>query len=330
MSENTLISKPKTITKLLDGVYPAFAMLAGLQLGVFSPLSQRPFTANQLAQQLQVDEHHLARLLFALVQAGLLEWDGTSFSATEETAVYLNRHHPRYMAGLSDFFGFVWQEVSPHTAATIRQGHPQAQLDFNDMTSAEIERFLGVLHPGALAAGRLLADQYDFSHYRKLLDIGGGSGGLALALVERFPQLQTAVLELPIVVPLTLQFVQSENSRVKIIPADFLTDNISGEYDVIIMKAFTQILGEHEVQSAFHKAFALLEPGGDLYIQAAILDECRTTPAWTVQFDLVLLNLYENGRAYTENEYHHWLTLAGFDTIERPDSSLIIAHKAAH
>ena len=106
-------------------------------------------------------------------------------------------------------------------------------------------------------------------------------------------------------------------------------DGVRG-YDAIIMKAFTQTLAETAVALALQKAFALLNPGGDLYIQAAILDDARTSPAWTVQFDLVLLNVYENGRAYTESEYRQWLTAAGFVSSERPDPSLIIAHKAAN
>ena len=313
------------VTALIDGVYPAFAMLAGLQLDLFTPLSQRPFSPQQLAQHLQVDEPRLSRLLFALTQAGLLTWDGVWFTATEETAVYLNRQHPRYMIGLADFFSFTWQEVAPHTAATIRNGEPQARREFADMPLAELDRFMHILHPGALAAGRLLADQHDFSRYNTLLDIGGGSGGLALALVERFPHLQTAVLDLPHVTAISQQFIQ--DAPIQLIAADFLHDDISGSYDAIIMKAFTQTLGETAVVLALQKAFALLNPGGDLYIQAAILDDGRTTPAWTVQFDLVLLNMYENGRAYTESEYRQWLTVAGFAHIERPDPSLIIARK---
>ena len=316
------------VTALIDGVYPAFAMLAGLQLDLFTPLSQRPFTPQQLAQHHQVDEPRLSRLLFALTQAGLLTWDGTCFAATAETAVYLNRQHPRYMAGLADFFSFAWQEVAPHTAATIREGEPQARHDFADMPLAELERFMHILHPGALAAGRLLADQYDFSQYHTLLDVGGGSGGLALALIERFPHLQTAVLDLPHIATISQQFIQ--DAPIQLIAADFLHDDFSGRYDVIVMKAFTQTLAETAVALALQKAFALLNPGGDLYIQAAILDDARTSPAWTVQFDLVLLNVYENGRAYTESEYRQWLTAAGFVSSERPDPSLIIAHKAAN
>ncbi len=326
MSETN--ASPQKITELLNGVYPAFALLAGLQLDVFTPLSQRPFTPHQLAQQLQADEPRLSRLLFALTQTGLLTWDGTRFAATDETAVYLNRHHPCYMTGLADFFSFVWQEVTPHTAATIRNGHPQARHNFTEMTPVEIERFLHILHPDALATGRSLADRHDFSRYRTLLDVGGGSGGLALALVEKFPQLQTAVLDLPCVAAISQQFIR--DTSIQLIPADWLTDDIPGHYDAIIMKAFTQTLGATAVAPALQKAFTLLNPSGDLYIQAAILDDGRTTPAWTVQFDLALLNLYENGCAYTESEYRHWLTTAGFVSIERPDPSLIIAHKAAN
>ncbi|NJN55657.1 MAG: hypothetical protein HC804_13445 [Anaerolineae bacterium] len=146
-------------------------------------------------------------------------------------------------------------------------------------------------------------------------------------MVERFPKLQTAVLELPCVAAISQPFMQ--NTPVQLIPADWLTDEIPGSYDAIVMKAFTQTLRETAVAPALQKAFSLLNPGGDLYIQAAILDDSRISPAWTVQFDLVLLNLYENGRAYTESEYRQWLTTAGFVSITRPDPSLIIAHKAA-
>ena len=324
MSETT--PSPQTITGLLDGVNPAFAMLAGLQLDIFTPLSQRPYTAPQLAQQLETDEPRLGRLLRALTQANLLTWDGTHFSATTETAVYLNRNHPNYIAELSDLFSFIWQEVLPFTATTIRKGRSPARHDFTTMTPAEIERFLRMLHPNALSTGRLLASQHDFSRYRTLLDVGGGSGGLSLALVEQFPQLQPTLLELPCVAAISRQFI--EDTAVQLIAADFLNDDIPGAYDVLVMKAFTQTLAETAVVLAVKKAYDLLKPNGDLYIQAAILDDDRIAPAWTVQFDLVLLNLYENGRAYTESEYRQWLTAAGFASIERPDPSLMIAHKA--
>jgi hypothetical protein len=271
----------------------------------------------------------LQRLLLALVQANLLIWDGDCFAATTETAVYLNRHHPQYMNGLADFFAYVWQDVVPHTAASIRQGKPQAQHDFSQMSDEDLGRFLQVLHPEALATGCYLAQTYHFARYHSVLDVAGGSGGLAMALAMACPDLQTAVVELPTIAPHTTRFVAEAqmSNRVQIITADFLTDDVCGCYDALVMKAFTHILAADKVALALRQAFVCLESGGNLYIKAAILDDDRTSPAWTVQFDLVLLNLYENGRAYTESQYRHWLEEAGFVDIIRPDQSFIVARK---
>jgi len=323
------VPPPDTIAGYLNSVYAANAMLAGMQLDLFSPLSQRPYTAAELATELEVDDDRLTRLLRALVQAGLLCQEGVHFTATAETAVYLNRHHPRYLTGAADFFGYVWQEIIPHTAATIRHGHSPVRHDFQQQP-AETERMVRLLHPGAIAEGERLARHHDFSAYQTLLDVAGGSGGLAIALTAAYPQLQAIVLELPAVAWLTRQIIDEAgaNDKVGVIEADFLnSQEIPGAYDVIVMKAFTQLFPPAGVRCALTRAYHLLSPGGALYIQAAILDDNRNSPAWTVQFDLVLLNLYEQGRAYTEGEYREWLTEAGFAQVQRPDPSLIIAHR---
>jgi|SRR5439155_23494693 len=38
---------------------------------------------------------------------------------------------------------------------------------------------------------------YDFSRFRRVVDIGGGNGALMLAILERWPQLQGVVFDLP-------------------------------------------------------------------------------------------------------------------------------------
>jgi hypothetical protein len=37
----------------------------------------------------------------------------------------------------------------------------------------------------------------------------------------------------------------------------------------------------------------------------------------TVGFNVVFLNIFDDGRAYTEGEHRTWLTTAGFAEIER-------------
>jgi len=63
--------QPSTIQKLATAVYPAFAILAGMQLDVFTPLKDGPMSADQLADALGVKAEKLSPLLYALVTAEL-------------------------------------------------------------------------------------------------------------------------------------------------------------------------------------------------------------------------------------------------------------------
>jgi len=62
-----------------------------------------------------------------------------------------------------------------------------------------------------------------------------------------------------------------------------------------------------------------------------LADDAGLSPVDTVGFNLVFLNVFDAGRAYTESEHRTWLTALGFTEIERiplPEGvSIITARK---
>lgn len=168
--------RPKTIQKLEAAVFPSFAMLAGMQLDLFTPLKDGPMSVEELAQALSVGPTKLEPLHYCLVAAELLTVEGERFSNTPESDHFLVRGKPSYQGGRHENFSFQWN-ATLKTAGSIRTGSAQAKLNFHDMTPEQEESVHRGLHPAALAAGRMLPTKYDFSAYRNLLDLGGGSGG---------------------------------------------------------------------------------------------------------------------------------------------------------
>ena len=83
--------EPKTIFRHAYGVYPSMAMLAGMQLDVFSPLRDGPMSGARLAEALDVPQEKLRPLLYALVNAELLRIEGDRFANTSEGDRYLVR-----------------------------------------------------------------------------------------------------------------------------------------------------------------------------------------------------------------------------------------------
>ena len=54
-----------------------------------------------------------------------------------------------------------------------------------------------------------------------------------------------------------------------------------------------------------------------MFILGTILDDSRLAPSFAVKSNLNFLNVYDEGRAYTEGEYLHWLEATGFIFSER-------------
>ncbi len=323
---------PETIEKLEAAVFPSFAMLAGMQLDLFTPLKDGPMSVEELAQTLSVGPTKLEPLLYSLVDAGLLTVEGERFSNTPESDHFLVRGKRTYQGGRHEQFTFQWNSTLK-TAGSIRAGAAQGKLDFRELTPAQEESFYRGLHPASLAAGRMLPTRCDFSAYRTLLDLGGGSGGLAIGVTEECPQIHATVGELPEVVPITQRFIDEAGTkdRLSVMTADGLSGSINGSFDAVVMSKFIQVLSEDEARSALKNVIKVVEPGGDLYILGRVLNDSRLSPANALNGNLFFLNIYDGGQAYTERQHRAWLAEAGFSSIERtvlPDGqSIIVAHK---
>ncbi len=317
------------IPRLTNAVYPAFALLAGMQLDLFTPLKDGPMSAEQIAGAIGVGAAKLKPLLYALAVAGLLKVEGELFANTEVANRFLVRGSPSCVVATHELLSDLWNAILK-TAESIRTGLPQAKYDYSTMSKDELEQFFRGEHPYAVAYGRKLVARYDFSSYRTLLDVGGGSGGLAIAVTEAYPHIQATVVDLPTVTPITQQFIDEAGAgdRVQVIASDVVRDSLTGSYDVAVLSALIQVLSPDDACRVLKNVSTVMNPNGAIYITGSgIIDNSRTSPPDLVGFNLVFINVYDEGQAYTEQEYREWLEEAGFGDFERlsmPDESSII------
>ena len=325
------VSTPQSeiFEQLSDGVYQGVAMKAGVQLDLFSPLKDGPMSVGQVADAIGVDALKLRPLLYALVVAGLLTVDGDLFSNTAETDYFLVRGRPDYMGERLEGYFEMWNGILK-TTESIRTGKPQAKKDFAAMPQDELEPFLRGLHWNTLRVGRALAEKYDFSSFRTLLDVGGGSGGLAIAMTEAYPDLQATVVDLPSVTPITQRIVAEVGAadRVQVMTADVVREPLSGSFDVAVLKALINVLSPEQAGQVLHNVSQVIKPGGAIYIVGGLaLDNSRLSPPDLVTFNILMINLYEGGQLYTEKEHKDWLTEAGFEDIQRGPDMGFVARK---
>lgn len=317
-SPNTPTVEPITINRHETAIYPAMAMLAGMQLDVFTPLKDGALTASEIAAAIDVKPAKLIPLLYALAAAELLVVQTGRFSNTAEADAYLVRGRPSYMGDAKRaFYSDIWQALLK-TADTIRAGAPQHKHDFYAMSEDEMASFFLGQHVHAVAAGEQLTKMQDLSAFRNLLEVGAGSGGLSVGIVRGLPQLRVIASDLPQVIPVTRRFIEEAklSDRIQTSALDVVADAPKGVFDAAVMRNLIQVLSLANAQAAVQNVATSLAPGGTILIIGAMIEDNRLSPANLVGQNLVLLNVYDDGLFYTEGEYRALLVAAGFADID--------------
>lgn len=320
MAEEPITGAPwLKIYELMHAVYPSFGMLAGMELGVFDALAAAPLESAQLAAALSVKPGKLTRLLYVLVDAGLLAIEGERFANSGLANQFLVRTRPDFIGDVHGLLHQLW-EATMRTADSIRSDRPVAEHDFTSMGDEEKLAFFRGLHGETIDSAVELSKRFDFSSRRSLLDVGGGSGGLAIGMLERWPNLTATIVELPAVTPITRQFVEESRvaERIRIAASDVTAEPPPGRFDVAVLRALVQVLGLEQARAAIVNVGRAMVPGGRIYIVGAgALDDSRLSPRTALFYDLVFINIYREGRSYTEREYRMWLSDAGFHRVDR-------------
>jgi SAM-dependent methyltransferase len=329
------MSQPETINNLRFAVDAGLAMLAGVQLDLFTPLKDGPMTAEQLSAAIGVGPARLRLLLYVLVAAGLLTEQNGRFSNTDETNKFLVKGEPSYMGNRHGTWATRWRD-NFKTAESIRRGAPQAKLDFSNAPPEELEKFLRNINANTVSSARGLVQAADFSLVKTLLDVGCGGAGMAITITKACPHISATGVDLPQVTPIAQKIVLEEGAEasVKVLAADIVNGPFSGAYDAAVLRAFIQVLSPEDARRAIQNIATVLNPGGRIFIIGQILDDSRRSPLDAVGFNLTFINYFDAGESYTESEHRDWLSGAGFVDIQRslallPDgNSLMTARKA--
>jgi SAM-dependent methyltransferase len=315
----SVAASAERIQDLMANVSPALAMLAGMQLEVFTSLGDGVRDAGDLASALGVAEEPLSRLLYALVVCGLLERREGGFANSSEAANFLVKGLPGYLGGMHELLDQLWR-ADLETAQSLRSGRPAARHDFSQASDEHMAAMLRGMHPSAIAAGRDLLQRFDFSRYRSVVDVGGGSGGLAATLCHGRPGLRAILFDLPRTAALAAPILRQTpgGELVSIEAGDILAGPPSGTHDAVVLRALVQVMAPADAARAIANAAAALRPGGTIYIVGGgILDDDRMGPRTAVFLNLTFLNLYPAGASYTRAEHAEWLEAARCADVQR-------------
>jgi len=274
--------KPTTtgdVLEVMESYIASAALGAAMELGLFWLLAEQPRDPAGVGEALAIPERRCGYWLEVLSNTGLLERAGEAYapSSAARTAI-LEAYSQETWALLAqeareEFPAFCDLALRVGELASI--GAPQ-ELTLQDYVARMEEeperarRFTRMLYEIHQPLAEELANTLDMTGVERLMDLGGGSGVVSLALLRRYPNLTGTVVDMGNVCGAGRE-IAIENSmeeRLTYHAADFLQDELPSGFDVVL-ECDVLVYGE----GLFRKLREALKPGG----RVMIVD--RLTPA---------------------------------------------------
>lgn len=212
-----------------------------------------------------------------------------------------------------------WQGWGELTERLRQPEHEVRRLGMYDETFT-VERarsYHEATYSIGMGAARRFHRQVSLEGRRKVMDLGGGSGCYCIVGANRYPELQAVVLDLPSVVVVTREFVQSHglSARVTAQACDFTRDPLPRDADVAIMASNLPQYGRDIIAAVVGRVFDALLPGGEFHLIGECLDPDGAGPIAPALWGLSEAVNGSTGLAHTSAECEGYLRAAGFERV---------------
>lgn len=257
-------NNPGRYYQIIHNYQEAQLLFAAIRLNIFSHLDT-PQTSDAVAAALDCDKRQIELLLLSLTSCGWINRQGDFYFNTPETKDFLSKNSEVFLGD-----ALLFRENMTSLARLEQQVKssdilPKPAYDFSEMARVTVpEIYTGRLQAFLKQMMKLYPDSERPLH---LLDLGGGTGILAIEFAKNFPNSRATVFEAPYVTEVTKDIVHQHHveQRVDVIAGDFNTDSLGGPYDMIIASGILNFV-KGNLSDFIAKLAASLRNGGYLMI----------------------------------------------------------------
>ncbi|HUF54924.1 MAG TPA: methyltransferase [Dehalococcoidia bacterium] len=318
------------------GFWGSKTLLSAVELGLFSELAKSPSDAEELRGRLGLHPRSARDFFDALVALGMLKREGSLYSNSPETDLFLDRAKPSYIGGMLEMANARLYHFWGSLTEGLRTGQPQNEAkvggDFFGALYADparLKQFMRAMTGISMGAAQAIAQKFPWDKHQTVIDIGCAEGGLPVQIALAQPHISGGGFDLPSVQPFFDEYVASFglSDRLCFHSGDFFTDPLP-QADVLVMGHILHDWNLQEKHMLLGKAHDALPPGGALIVYEAIIDDDRKQNAFGLLMSLNMLIELPGGFDYTGADCSSWMREAGFretyvEHLAGPDSMVV-------
>jgi hypothetical protein len=307
------------LVEMVAAIWTARAVYAAAHLGIADLLSAGARTSDDLAPMTGTHAASLYRLLRALASRGVLTEIGPRRFALTSLGEALRSGAPGAARATTPTIGGDWQwkawdnflysletgksalgKVCNAPLFEYLAAHPQDGANFNDAMVG----IHGAVAPAVVAA-------YDFSSFRTIVDLGGGTGTLLSTILSDNNAAHGILFELPATASQARHAVQASGlaTRCTVVEGDFFKEVPEGQ-DAYIMSHVLHDWTDEQAATILRNCRRAIAVYGRLLIVEAVLPS-GDTPHYGKLMDLLMLTV-TGGVERSADEFAELLSATGF------------------
>lgn len=305
-------SAARMIDEMSRLYYLSRAIHVAAELGIADQLAEEPVTVTSLAEITGTNGAALRRLLrFLSAYRVFEERSPDSFCNTDLSSVLRDDHPHSVRANLRRIRTFWWSAIG-ELEHSIRTGesafsHVHGVPFFQYLKSNEDiqKRFDEAMARISDTDDAAIASAYDFARFERIVDVGGGRGGLLVQILERAPDAVGVLFEQPQVVEVATRLDEADLlHRSEKIGGDFF-EMVPDGADCYVIKGVLHDFDDDQCVAILSNCRKALSDGGCVLIANQDLPASIDGPHPNLTMDVQMMALL-HGR---ERSAHEWSNL---------------------
>lgn len=311
------------LLNLITGYWISQAIHVAAELGVADLLGKRGRPIEDLARETNANPDALYRLLRALAASGVFAESAPREFILTPMGALLKRDMPGNLRDFSRFQGDGWHWGAWGTLGeSVRNGRPAQLLSRTDGTHAancfdylanqpeSATIFNAAMTGYTTQVHAAVAENYDFSGARVVMDVGGGHGALLAVLLDGFSQLRGVLFDRESVVAGAQQMFAGSGvaDRVQVVAGDFFSAVPPGA-DIILLCAVIHDWDDERAAAILCNVAEVMPADGRILIVENVIPEGNAAhPGKLIDLEMLLMT---GGRERTQQEFAGLLASAG-------------------
>ena len=338
---------PAAIMQIGTGLWASKVLLTAVNFGLFTHLAEQGgMSAKEIksALGLNCSDRNAFDFLDCLTGLGFLNREGlletARYSNAADADIFLDKNKPSYIGGILEMLNNRGWQIYGNLDEGLKTGLLQSEgkdggaplFESLYQDHERLKEFATAMTGIQMGNFTAFAQNFDFSKYETLLDVGGSAGVLSSMVAKHQPHMSCTSFDLPQLEPVARESIEKFGlaDRVKTHNGDFFKDEFP-KADIVTMGNILHDWDEETKLKLMQKAYDALPAGGVFIAIENIIDNDRKENVFGLLMSLNMLVETGDGFDYTFDDFTEWAKQIGFSTTSlmplAGPSSAAIAYK---